>query len=256
MSERKHTFEVDGPSRIDVRIRSGDVILRASDDNTVTVRLSGNAETVELTSVDATHDSVSIRSRSQKQRWFSKSMDVSISAPAGGSVRINLGAGDVLVRVPLSSLDVKAAAGDIRVDETVDEVRLKLASGDVSIRDKARDVIVTSASGDIRVGEVDEISVNTGSGSIILGTVTGPARIKTASGDLKLHNFSGPELTVTSMSGDTTIGLAPGRMIDAKITAMSGELRNRIKPSDEEATARMTLSVKSFSGDVTLRSPW
>jgi DUF4097 and DUF4098 domain-containing protein YvlB len=140
-------------------------------------------------------------------------------------------------------LDVKAAAGDIRVDETVDEVRLKLASGDVSIRDKARDVIVTSASGDIRVGEVDEISVNTGSGSIILGTVTGPARIKAASGDLKLHNFSGPELTVTSMSGDTTIGL-------------SGELRNRIKPSDEEATARMTLSVKSFSGDVTLRSPW
>ena len=256
MSKRKHTFEVDGPPRIDVRIRSGDVTIKASGDGAVTVRLSGDSETVELTSVDATHDSVSVRSRPPKQRWFSKSMDVSIAAPAGGVVRLNVGAGDVLVRVPLTSLDVKVASGDVRIDESVDEVRVKLASGDVSVRDKAGEASIVSASGDIRVSEANEISVSTGSGSVILGSVAGTTKVKSASGDLKIHDFSGPELVVTTMSGDVTLGLAPGKKIEATISAVSGELRNRIDPSGDDPTEPMTLSVKSFSGDVTLRSPW
>lgn len=256
MSKRKHSFEVDGPPRIDVRIRSGDVTLKASSDDAVTVQLSGDTETVELTSVDATHDSVSVRSRPQKQRWFSKSMDVSIAAPAGGVVRVNLGAGDVIVRVPLDSLDVNVGSGNVRIDESVDEIRVKVASGDVSVRDKTTDATIVSASGDIRVSEVDEISVSTGSGSVILGAVAGTARIKSASGDLKIHDFSGPELVIKTMSGDVTVGLAPGKKIEAKISAVSGELRNRIKPSGTDPTGRMKLVVKSFSGDVTLRSPW
>lgn len=256
MSRRKHTFEVDGPPRIDVRIRSGDITLKASDDGAVTVRLSGDTETVELTSVDATHDSVSVRSGPQKQKWLSKSMDVSIAAPVGGVVRLNLGAGDVLVRIPLVSLDVNVGSGDVRIDESVNEIRLKLASGDVSVREKTAEASIVSASGDIRVNDVDEISVSTASGSVILGAVAGTARIKSASGDLKIHDFSGPELVIKTMSGDVTVGLAPGRRIEAKISAVSGELRNRIKPSGTDPTGRMSLIVKSFSGDVTLRSPW
>jgi len=256
MSDRKHTFEVVGPPRIDVRIRSGDVIIRPSGGETVTVELSGNTETVGLTTVDATHDSISIRSRPQRQRWFSRTMDVSISAPPGGSVRVNLGAGDVVVQVPLSSLDVHAGSGDVRIDETVDDLRVKVAAGDVTIRENVRDATIASASGDTRVREVGDISVSTASGSIDLGLVTGSARIKSASGDLKLHKFSGPELTVTTMSGNSTIGLVPGMTVDAKITALSGELRNRIKPSNVEKTRRSSLTVNSFSGDVTLRAPW
>lgn len=256
MSDRRHTFEVIEPPRIDVRIRSGDVTIRPSDGKEVTVVLTGNAETVELTTLDATNDSVSVRSGSQRQRWFSRTMDVLISAPPGGSVRINLGTGDVVVRIPLVLLDVSTGAGDVRIDETVDEVRVKVASGDITIRDKVRDANIVSASGDIRVQEVGDVTVNTASGSIDLGVVTGTARIKSASGDLKLHEFSGSELHVATMSGDSTIGIVPGMTIEAKITAMSGEFRNRIKPSNAHKTRRMSLTAKSFSGDVTLRAPW
>jgi DUF4097 and DUF4098 domain-containing protein YvlB len=256
MSDRMHTFEVSDAPRIDVRIRSGDVTIQPSDGKTVTVTLTGNAETVELTSVDATNDSVSVRSGSQRQRWFSRSMDVLITAPPGGSVRINLGTGDVVVRIPLVSLDVSAGAGDVQVDEEVAEIRVKVASGDITIHEKVRDASFVSASGDIRVQEVGDIVVNTASGSIDLGAVTSTARIKSASGDLKLHEFSGSDLNVTTMSGDSTIGIAPGMTIDAKITAMSGEFRNRIKPSKIDKTHRMSLTAKSFSGDVTLRKPW
>ncbi len=256
MSDRTHTFEVVGPPRIDVRIRSGDVIIRPSGGETVTVELSGNAETVEATTVDATHDSISVRSRPQRQRWFSRTMDVLISAPPGGSVRVNLGAGDVVVRIPLSSLDVNTGAGDVLIDEVVDELRVKVASGDVTTRKNVRDANIMSASGDIRVREASDIAVSTASGSMDLRVVTGSARIKSASGDLKLREFSGPELTVTTMSGSAIIGLVPGMTVDAKITAMSGELRNRIKPSKVEKTRRTSLTVKSLSGDVTLKSPW
>lgn len=256
MSDREHTFEVIGPPRIDVRIRSGDVIIRPSDGDTVTVLLSGDTEIVQEASVEATRDSVSIRSRSQSRRWFSRAMDVSIFAPPGGSLRVNLGSGDVIVRIPLSLVDVHAGAGDVRIDDSVDDVRVKVAAGDVTIREKVRDAGIASASGDVRVQEVGDVSVNTASGSIHLGLVTGTARIKSASGDLEIHEFSGPELNVTTMSGDATIGLGPGMVVGAKITTMSGELRNRIKPSNVEKTRRISLTVKSLSGDVTLRAPW
>jgi DUF4097 and DUF4098 domain-containing protein YvlB len=256
MSDATHTFEVTGPPQIDVRIRSGDVIIQPSDADIVTVLLTGNAETIELTTIDTTHDSVSVRSRSQRPRWFSRSMDVLISAPPGGSVRVKLGTGDVVVRIPLAFVDVNTGAGDVRIDETVDEVRVKVASGDVSIREKVRDAFIASASGDIHVREVSDIVVNTASGSIDIEVVTGTARIKSASGGVKLHEFSGSELNVITMSGNAMIGLVPGMTVDAKITAMSGELRNRIKPSDVEKARRATLTVKSFSGNVTLRAPW
>lgn len=256
MSDREQTFEVSGPTRIDVRIRSGDVVVRPSDGKTVTVSLSGNAETVDSTTVDATHDSVSIRSRSQRQKWFSRTMDVVISAPPGGSFRVGLGAGDVVVQIPLESVDVNAGSGDVRIDETVDDLRVKVAAGDVTTRDKVGDAMIASASGDIRVQEVGDIAVNTASGSIDLVVVTGTARIRSASGDLKVREFSGSELNVTTMSGDATIGLVPGLKVEAKITATSGEFRNRVKASATDKTKRVMLTVKSFSGDVTLRAPW
>jgi len=256
MSGRKQVFDVTAPPRIDVTIRSGDVIVGPSEDDTVTVLLSGSAETVESTTVDATRDSVSVRSRSQRQRWFSSTLDVVISAPPGGSVRVNLGAGEVTIRVPLMSLGVNTGSGDVRIDSAVDEVRVKVASGDVNIRDTVRDANIVSASGDIHVHEARDIAINTASGAVDLGTVTGTARIKSASGDLNIHEFRGSDLNVATMSGNATLGLVPGLSVETTIRTMSGEVRNRIKPSDAEKTRRVVLTVKSFSGDVTLRAPW
>ena len=56
------------------------------------------------------------------------------------------------------------------------------------------------------------------------------------------------------MSGDCAIGLIPGVVVKAQIKTMSGDFRNRIKPSAGEKTGTMNLAVTSFSGDVVLKS--
>lgn len=256
MSDRKHTFEVTEAPHIDVSTRSGDVIIRRSDDDSVTVVLSGNTEAVESASLNATPGSISVRSGSKGQGWFSRTMDVVISTPPGGALRVGLGAGDVMVRVPMDSVDVSTGSGDIRIEEPVQNLRVKVASGDVIVDAAVGEASVSSASGDIRVGMVDSIVVNTASGSVNLATVTDSARIKSASGDIKLREFSGSDIDIKTMSGDATIGLVPGLTIAANVKATSGEFKNRIKPSDAERIGRMTLNAISFSGDVTLRSPW
>ncbi len=256
MSDRKHTYEVKGAPHIDVSTRSGDVVIRRSDDDTVTVVLSGNKEAVESAAVDATSDSISVRSGPKGKSWFSRTMDVVISTPPGGVLRIGLGAGDVMVRVPMESVDVSTGSGDVRIEEPLKELRVKVASGDVIVDAGVREASITSASGDIRVGAVDDVVINTASGSVDLGVVTSGARIKSASGDIKVREFSGNDIDIKTMSGDATIGLVPGMTVSANVTAMSGEFRNRIEPSGVEPVGQMRLDAKSFSGDLTLRSPW
>jgi hypothetical protein len=56
------------------------------------------------------------------------------------------------------------------------------------------------------------------------------------------------------MSGDCTIGLGPGMVVKTAIKTLSGDFRNRIKPSHGDRTGSMNLTVTSFAGDVTLKS--
>jgi len=56
------------------------------------------------------------------------------------------------------------------------------------------------------------------------------------------------------MSGDAHVAIVPGMVVNAAIKTMSGDFRNRIKPSTGERLGSMNLTITSFSGDVILRS--
>lgn len=238
MSEGSFRFKVDAAPRIHVKIRSGDITVRASKDGTVAVDLDGSSEVVDETTVEAISDSVTVRTRSHKHRWFSRSMDIDIAAPSGSSVRIHLASGDVNLHVPLKFLEINAASGDVVVGEEVGEAQIKVGSGDVF------------------VAKVDDCSIRTASGGIEVGEAVGIVIVKTASGDIKIRKASGRDVHLTSMSGDITVGLVQGLKIDARVSALSGVFSNEITPSSMEKTSCMSLVIKSFSGDVRLRSPW
>ena len=190
------------------------------------------------------------------QGWFSKGVDVLITAPLGGALRVRIGSGDIIVQLPMDAVDVSTGSGDVRIEQPLDEMRAKVASGSVLIDAAVSDAVVSSASGDVRLTDANTVVVNTASGSVEIGSVTAEARIKSASGEVKVHAFSGSSLDIKTMSGDVTVGLVEGLEVTANITAMSGDFRNRIEPSGIETRRHTALRVKSFSGDVTLRSPW
>ncbi|MEN8238039.1 MAG: DUF4097 family beta strand repeat-containing protein [Actinomycetota bacterium] len=256
MTDRVVTFDVEDAPRIEVGIPAGDVVIRSGRPGQVKVVLSGSSETVDGAAVDTTSDSLSIRGSSQKprRRLFGRRMDVVVSTPDAASITVQVGSGDTRIRVAARSVDIDSARGDIRIEKDVQDVRVKIASGDVYVSQVDRELTVGSASGDIRVEKAMDATVKTASGDIVLGRIDGFGQVKSASGDIRVRDFRGPDLDISTMSGDVVVGLAPGRTVKTSIKTLSGDFRNKIEPSADDKTGTMALNISSFSGDVTLTS--
>jgi DUF4097 and DUF4098 domain-containing protein YvlB len=256
MIDRVETYDVSDSPRVNISTNAGDIIIRPWDEMRIKVMLSGHAETVESTMIDATSDSVTVRTDPERSafRFFGRGMDVIVSAPPGGTLRVNSSSGEVRVRIPLEDVEISSGSGDVRLDEWVGDVRIKVASGNVKIGDVERDAEVASANGDISIGSVRDVVAHSVSGTTTLGRIDSSARVNSASGDVRVRDFRGTDLTIKTMSGSSVIGLAPGRTVSAQIKTMSGQLRNKIRPAGGERTGLMNVKVTSFSGDVLLRN--
>lgn len=254
MTDRIETYDVTGVPSIEIVGQTGDIVVRPSDEQRVRVVLRGDPEAVEATQIDASPGSVSVRSRVSESRFFNKSVDVIVTTPPGSYLKVDLAAGQVRVRVPLAEATINTGSADVRIGEPVGSATIKVASGDVSLKEVAGDAFVASASGSIKIPKARHVIVNTASGNVRIGEAERTISVKSASGDVTVKRFGGTEIDVATMSGDATIGLAPGIEVRASIKTLSGDFRNRIKPVECERTESMALRVKSFSGNVTLRS--
>jgi DUF4097 and DUF4098 domain-containing protein YvlB len=256
MTDRVVTFDVDDAPKIEIAIAAGDVVIQTGRPGQVKVVLSGKSETVDNAVIDTTSDSLSIRGQTDgsRRRLFGRKMDVTVSSPDAASVSVHSGTGDTRVRISAISVDVDSASGDVHIEGDVQDARVKIASGDVYVSHASRELTVGAASGDIRIGNAVDATLKSASGSIILGRVDGFASVKSASGDIRVRDFRGPDLDISTMSGDVVVGLTPGRTVKASVKTLSGDFRNKIKPADGAKTGTMALSISSFSGDVTLTS--
>ena len=254
MSDRVEIYDVTGAPAIEIVNQAGDIAIRRSDEPRVKIVLRGNAEAVAATQIDASPESISIRARHSSGRFFSKTVDVIVSAPPGGYLKVDLATGQVRVRIPLKEAVVTTASGDVRLDKTVGRASITVASGDVLVSDVTGEAEVSAASGDVRIAKAGDVVVNTASGGVRIDEAERTISIKSASGDVNVKRFGGSDLDINTMSGNATIGLIPGMEVRAKIRTLSGDFRNRIKPMECERTDSMSLRVKSFSGDVTLKT--
>jgi DUF4097 and DUF4098 domain-containing protein YvlB len=254
MTDRIETYDVTGIPSIEIVGQTGDIVVRPSDEPRVRVVLRGNTEEVEATQIDASPGSVSVRSRESEGLFLNKPVDVIVTTPPGSYLKVNLAAGQVRVLAPLAEVSISTGSADVRVSEPVGSATIKVVSGHVSLDEVAGDADVASASGNIKIPSARHIIVNTASGNVRIGEAARTISVKSASGNVTVKRFGGTEIDVATMSGDASIGLTPGIEVRASIKTLSGDFRNRIKPDDCERTESMALRVKSFSGDVTLRS--
>jgi DUF4097 and DUF4098 domain-containing protein YvlB len=256
MTDRTETHEVEGRPHVTLELKAGDVRFREGKDNTVVLQFSGASDALDAITVDVTGDAVSARSSGTRRRWGSVggSVDTVVTLPPRSDVTVALGAGDVVVGVPVRDLRINVASGDLRIDDVDGTTEIKVGSGDVRAGLLAGNAKVASASGDVRIDRASELSVSTAAGDLYLGAVSDAAQVKSATGDVRIGSFSGSDLEIKTMSGDVTVGLVQGMVVNAAVKTMSGDFRNRIKPTSGERVGTMSLTITSFSGDVTLRS--
>lgn len=255
MSDRKETYEVGDRPKVTLNLLAGDIRIKEGPTGQVSLSMTGSADSLNEFEIDATPDSVTVRTTGQRKRWFQRGrVETLVKVPPGTDLTVHNGSGDITVAVPVSELELHNGAGDVRTNSVSGPTEVKIGSGDIRMGVLHGPARLTSAAGDVRIDAATEIAVSTAAGDLYLGDIADSAQIKSATGDIRVRKFAGTDLEVKTMSGDASIGLVSGMVVNASIKTMSGDFRNRIKPTPGDKTGTMNLTVTSFSGDVTLKS--
>ncbi len=171
--------------------------------------------------------------------------DMTISIPAGKTVSVFLGVGEVDVTNVNGNLTVDVAAAPVTTRDTRGTLSIDTGSGAVEVTNATGDVSVDTGSGSVevsgvtggsllvdtgsgRVGgediEVDELNIDTGSGRIELDNVTSSnIRLDTGSGSVRLDLTSDVELLdIDTGSGRVTVAIPDNLGAELNIETGSG----------------------------------
>lgn len=165
-----------------------------------------------------------------------------------------------------TSIGIETLSGDLRVKNVDGEVRLQSLSGDVTLTDsKSRGIDVESVSGDVRLGQIesDRVRVNSISGDLEYAgklAKAGHYELRTNSGDIRIITDGGAafDLEAQTFSGDVTSDFAM-KLRGAAPAALPKAFGGSRLPRNNEIRGTVNdggalLSVRSFSGDITLTS--
>jgi lia operon protein LiaG len=163
---------------------------------------------------------VSIRgSGSGLEAWA----DLRVSVPAGRTVSINLGAGELRAENVDGELYLHARSGAVATRGTRGSLDIDTGSGSVEVAGADGDVYVDTGSGGVRVERVTggDLAIDTGSGSVTVADVdAADVGIDTGSGSIQVDG-----VTAARLEGDTgsgRIGLTDARVDDLILDTGSG----------------------------------
>jgi hypothetical protein len=236
--ERTERFDIANP-RVTIENTAGSIDIDESTDGAVTVTVaSGNDKMVEQTTIKAAHDHVTVHVPNPS-RFRTHPVAVRLSVPPTAVVNVATVTADVTTRGRLQRLTVGAVNGDITVGTVSGGAELRSVSGDISVERSPAGTSVTTTSGHVRVGEF-----------------AGPCRVKSVSGDCTMRAVGGGDLDASTVSGDVTVLVDPGIVVDVTVQSLSGDLSSEI-PLDGEGTGEpgpyLVIASKTLSGDVRIR---
>ena len=254
------TFTTPGPLSLDVRIPVGTIEVRATDTIETHVELTGERDaeeiTVELTPRPLGGHRLLVAHRPRKTfGWFGGLEDLRcrIDVPVGTEIEGESGSADLTVIGDIGALVFRSGSGDLSFGDVAGNVSVKLASGDVEGGAVGGDLTAHSASGDVRVASVGgEALVRTASGDTELGHASGSVQATTASGDVELDRAESGRLNLKTVSGDVTVGVAPGTRVWLDLSSASGDAISELDGSDGEGTI-LEVHAASVSGDILVR---
>ena len=260
-----YTFDTPGHVLADVRIPSGDVIVRARDTGVSTVHIEGDRgdEDITVTCEPAPDGSHSLRLEVRnKKNWalfrfsWGQDLQVVLEVPTSTDLQVNTGSADLAVRGTLAGIDFRTASGEVRFENVDGDVRVKTASGDTQGRSVQGHLACHGASGDVEVDTVHGgVTMRTVSGDLELAKVDGGVSVATVSGDVTIGALRDGDAQVRSVSGDIEIGVVHGVGVFLDVQSASGEVASNLDAAAElgGGVADLEINASSVSGDITIR---
>ncbi|HTG46421.1 MAG TPA: DUF4097 family beta strand repeat-containing protein [Actinomycetota bacterium] len=261
----EHTFDTPGHVAADVRIPTGDVLVRASDTNITTVRIEGQRGDEEITVTcepmpdGGHHLLIEVR---DKKTWalirfsWGQELQVLIELPNATDLQVQTGSADLDVRGTVAGIDFRTGSGEVHFEDVEGDVKIKTASGDTRGRTVGGHLACHGASGDVEVEAVHGgITVRTASGDLDVGEVEGGASVASVSGDVLIGGLREGNAQVRSVSGDIEIGVAQGIGVFLDVRSTSGDVASSLDAASQLGGGGPDLEItaQSVSGDISIR---
>ena len=172
--------------------------------------------------------------------------DVSIAVPRDLPTKVGTVSAEGLVAGIQAPASVSTVSGSVVVDGTRGTLKANSVSGEVVVRDHAGDLSLNTVSGELAAsGALTRVHANSVSGELALDVTSGSTSID-----------------ATTVSGDVTVRLPEGELVDVTANAVSGRLvvdgedhsgnmpGRKVVLRTTDARSRVTAS--TVSGNVTL----
>jgi DUF4097 and DUF4098 domain-containing protein YvlB len=257
-SERFHT-----PGRVAIRVRlpAGQIDIESVDGEETSIEVDAlndvAREALERMVVAQRGGEVTVELEERRSfRLRTPRLGVTIRCPHLADLTVDTVAADVDARGRYGRLDVKTVSADVQLEEVEGDARVKSVSGDVRVDRVGGKLGVQSVSGDLKVERVDGVAeLRTVSGDIRVEAAASSVTVQTVSGDQEIAAVTEGTVQAKSVSGDVTIGVAPGASVWIDAKSVSGSTRSELELSDEQAPAeengrRIEIRANALSGDI------
>jgi len=249
---RRESFDVTGPTQIEVHNPAGSVEVHVGLGARVAVTIDGSA--ADEWEVVQVGDSVSIR-HNRERGWRSRSTRVHVEAPAGSDLDISTASANIATVGAFGAARLRTASGNVRVD-SLQRLDVNTASGNVNAGSIATDVVCNAVSGNVEIDRVGgRLHTSTASGDVRARRVGGDIEVGTASGDVTVDCCVGSDISAKCVSGAVTIGLPTGIRVEPDINTMSGRTKlpePSSTPPGDAPRRSVRLRLRTMSGNITI----
>ena len=244
--DKEASFKVQSGDILDVNLSQGNVTISTSSNSEVKViaKHIDDSETGLLT-MEQKANKVDIQFKGQD----SDDLELELTIPAGLSIEIKTGGGNVTINNDLNGkISVTSGGGNISAKNINGLADISTGGGNINLGDLNNNADISSAGGDITVGSVNgKADISTAGGNIKVGAVNSSADISTAGGNIKVESVDGMA-DISTGGGNINVGVISG---SADISTGGGNINlDGATGKVEVSTGAGNITLKNIKGSV------
>lgn len=272
----KKTFQVGEGKKLKLESDAGDVVIKTSATNEVTVVIYGNEKASDKMEFAINETDYGVFVSGKKEGSFLSNLfsalknvrvKYEIQLPQKFNTEISTAGGDVKVNNLNGSIDVSTAGGDISIDSSEGAAKSSTAGGDIKFKNHVGDVKASTAGGDIiiatRNGDVD---ANTTGGDIKIYCSNSRVDASTAGGNIRAEiDGDNRGVDLSTIGGDVFAAVSESANAEIELNTLGGDASldisgtKNIKTSSSKVRATLNgggkkIELSSTGGDVKLTS--